>query len=222
LKLSAPVEDGVALHQEGHQDQPDGAMKPVVQPRRRYLAGTARPATPLDNGFSEEPVNPAEPVENTDPNVFADVLVPAEQEGPLDVTGVDFLEESANQPAPTGRGHRRRWPSASLSPGGDFILSPSRRPRLERNIAAIRPAAPSRKVRGRRGRGHETQSQPNVRGRTVPVAALCTFCKVNPRNTVFHPYGFFLCNNCSFNIRDGYGMCPHCNEHAEESVTVIM
>lgn len=159
-------------------------MEPVVQPRRRYLAGTARPATPLDNGVADEPVNPADPVENADPNVSADVAVPAtptEQDGPLDVTGADVLEETANQPAPTGRGHRRRRPPASLSPGGDFILPPSRRPRLDPNTAAIRQAAPSGTVRGRRGRGHETRSQPNVRGRTAPVAAaLCSVCKVNP------------------------------------------
>ncbi|KZS21185.1 Uncharacterized protein APZ42_011937 [Daphnia magna] len=224
--LSAPVQDGVALHQEGHQDQPEGAVEPVVQPRRRYLAGTARPATSLDNGVADEPVNPADPVENADPNVSADVAVPAtptEQDGPLDVTGADVLEETANQPAPTGRGHRRRRPPASLSPGGDFILPPSRRPRLDPNTAAIRQAAPSGTVRGRRGRGRETRSQPNVRGRTAPVAALlCSVCKVNPKNTVFYPCGFFLCNNCSSNIRDGDGICPHCNEHAEESVTVIM
>ncbi len=194
----------------------------MVQPRQRYLAGTARPAAPLDNGVADEPVNPADPVENADPNVSADVAVPAEQEAPLDVNGADVLEETANQPAPTGRGHRRRRPPASLSPGGDFVLPPSRRPRLEPNTAAIRPAASSGTVRGRRGRGRETRSQPNVRGRTAPVAALCTVCKVNPRNTVFYPCGFFLCNNCSSNIREGDGMCPHCNEHAEQSVNVIM
>lgn len=90
----------------------------MVQPRRRYLAGTARPVTPLDNGVADEPVNPSVPVENADPNVSADVAVPAtptEQDGPLDVTGADVLEETANQPAPTGRGHRRRRPPASLS-----------------------------------------------------------------------------------------------------------
>ena len=83
-------------------------MEPVVQPRQRYLAGTARPAAPLDNGVADEPVNPADPVENAHPNVSADVAVPAEQEAPLDVNGADVLEETANQPAPTGRGHRRR------------------------------------------------------------------------------------------------------------------
>ena len=109
-----------------------------------------------DNGVADEPVNPADPVENTDPNVSADVAVPAEQEAPLDVNGADVLEETANQPAPTGRGHRRRRPPASLSPGGDFVLPPSRRPRLEPNTAAIRPAASSGTFRGRRGRGRET------------------------------------------------------------------
>jgi hypothetical protein len=132
----------------------------VVQPRQRYLAGTARPAAPLDNGVADEPVNPADPVENADPDVSADVAVPAEQEAPLDVNCADVLEETANQPAPTGRGHRRRRPPASLSPGGDFVLPPSRRPRLEPNTATIRPAASSGTVRGRRGRGRETRSNP--------------------------------------------------------------
>ena len=82
----------------------------------------------------------------------ADVAVPAEQEAPLEVNGADVLEKTANQPAPTGLGHRRR----RLSPGGDFVLPPSRRPRLEPNTAAIRPAASSGTFRGRRGRGRET------------------------------------------------------------------
>ena len=107
----------------------------------------------------------SDPVENADSNLSADVAVPGnptEQEVLLDVTGADVLDETANQPAPTGRGHRRRRPPASLSPGGDFILPPSRRPRLESNTVAIRPAAPSGTVRGRRGRGRKTRSQPYV------------------------------------------------------------
>ena len=104
-------------------------------------------------------------MENADSNLSADVAVPGnptEQEVLLDVTGADVLDETANQPAPTGRGHRRRRPPASLSPGGDFVLPPSRRPRLEPNTAAIRPAASSGTVRGRRGRGRKTRSQPYV------------------------------------------------------------
>lgn len=221
FQLTALVENAVALLEEGQQeDQPEGTVPPIIQARRRrYLAGTPRPLTPLIEGVADDFVNLVDPFEPT-----ATPAAPTEQSGLLNITGTDILDESDNHPAPTVRGHLGRRLPASLSPGGDFIVPASRRPRLNRNAATTRQSTRGRRwVRGRgrgRGRGLGKRAGSNVRCRAEPLSAVCS--KVNPRNTVCYPCGFFLCSDCSSTIRDGDGICPHCNEHAEKSVTLVM
>ncbi|KAK4017390.1 hypothetical protein OUZ56_032702 [Daphnia magna] len=141
--LTALVENAVALLEEGQQeDQPEGTVPPIIQARRRrYLAGTPRPLTPLIEGVADDSVNLVDPFEPT-----ATPAAPTEQSGLLNITGMDILDESDNHPAPTVRGHLGRRLPASLSPGGDFIVPASRRPRLNRNAATTRQSTRGRSV----------------------------------------------------------------------------
>lgn len=90
--------------------------------RRRYLAGTPRPVAPLEPVPADvEPV-PAD-VEHVDQNVADDVAVPVNDVPAIPrEQNADNLDDSNDQPCPTGRGHRRRRLPASLSPGGDLLL----------------------------------------------------------------------------------------------------
>lgn len=120
--------------------------------RRRYLAGTPRPVAPLEPVPGDvEPV-PAD-VKRLDQNLgdqngADDVAVPVDEVPAIPKEqNAENLDDSNDQPRPTRRGQRRRRLPASLRPGGDFIVPPTRRPRLDSNAASAIVAG---RVRGQR------------------------------------------------------------------------
>lgn len=126
---------------------------------------------------------------------------------------------------PPGRAQRIRRPPPHLSPNGDFVVSPpSRRPRLEAPAVPQQgaPRVPPTRRTGARG-GRRPAVRPvalTARTSALTAPSVCTICNVRPRNCFFYPCGFFLCNHCATEIREGDGICPHCDQHAEYAVPV--